>query len=170
MNNVVVITGPTGSGKTSIAEKLAKQLDKCVNIDADHIKHTIPSGFYKDDKNPGGWSFNEWELVGESIGLLAENFLQKEFSVIINGYLPKEAWQEIEKRISIDHKLLLWPDALRVYARDAKRPEELRMGQRAVDDHLALFMSDGYFKDFTKVDTSNHSVDESVEAVSRLLK
>mgnify|MGYP003591616781 FL=1 len=42
---VLAITGPTGSGKSTVSEKLAKQIDRCVNIDADHIKHMIVSGF-----------------------------------------------------------------------------------------------------------------------------
>jgi adenylate kinase family enzyme len=49
----LVITGPAGVGKSTVAEKLAKQLGHCVNIDADHIKHMIVSGFYKDDSAGG---------------------------------------------------------------------------------------------------------------------
>ena len=56
MNFVLALTGPAGSGKSTIAEKLAKQIDRCANIDADHIKHMIVSGFFKDDKKAGGWS------------------------------------------------------------------------------------------------------------------
>ena len=50
MNFVLALTGPAGSGKSTIAEKLAKQIDRCVNIDADHIKHMIVSGFFKDER------------------------------------------------------------------------------------------------------------------------
>ena len=73
---ILAITGPSGAGKSTVGEKLAKQLDKCVNIDADHIKHMVVSGFYYDRANPEDekeWGFNEWALVGESIGLLAQN-------------------------------------------------------------------------------------------------
>jgi ADP-ribose pyrophosphatase YjhB (NUDIX family) len=52
----ILIAGGTGSGKTTIGEALAKQLDKCVSIDADHIKHMLVNGFVKDDSNAGGWS------------------------------------------------------------------------------------------------------------------
>ena len=74
MNFFLALTGPAGSGKSTIAEKLAKQVDRCVNIDADHIKHMIVSGFFKDDKKAGGWSFSEWGLVGDSIEILVANF------------------------------------------------------------------------------------------------
>ena len=58
---VLALTGPAGSGKSTVAEKVAKLSDRCVNIDADHIKHMIIGGFYKDD-SAGGWGFNQWGL------------------------------------------------------------------------------------------------------------
>ena len=102
MPRVIALTGPTGAGKTTIGEALAKRLDKCVNIDADHIKHMIVSGFYKDDSNPGGWSFSEWALVGESIGILAKNFADRGFDMVINGYIDEPAWSKISEAIKIE--------------------------------------------------------------------
>ena len=96
MNFVLALTGPAGSGKSTIAEKLAKQIDRCVNIDADHIKHMIVSGFFKDDKKAGGWSFSEWGLVGDSIGILVANFHKEDYRVVINGYIDEPAWTNIE--------------------------------------------------------------------------
>lgn len=118
---VLAITGPTGSGKSTVAEKIAKKLDNCVNIDADHIKHMLVSGFYKDDTNPGGWSFNQWGLVGDSIGLLAANFQIEGYKVIINGYIDEPAWTNIQKQVTITHKVLLLPDVSTVTQRDAGR-------------------------------------------------
>ncbi len=106
---VIAITGPAGSGKTTVADKLAKQLDRCVNIDADHIKHMIVSGFFF-ELNPDGtkkWGFNQWELVGDSIGLLAHNFQESGYSIIINGYLDEPAWEHIAKHVHFTHKFLL---------------------------------------------------------------
>ena len=106
MSFVLALTGPAGSGKSTIAEKLAKQVERCVNIDADHIKHMILSGFFKDDKNAGGWSFSEWGLVGDSIGLLVANFHKEGYSVVINGYIDEPAWTNIEQHLTITHKIL----------------------------------------------------------------
>ena len=166
---VLAITGPAGSGKSTVAERIAKSFQKCVNIDVDHIKHMIVSGFYKNDKNPAGWGFNQWGLVGDSIGMLAANFLKEGYSVVINGYLDEPAWTEIEQHISISHKILLLPRLDTVVARDAERKEEYILGKESVAEHHDKFSNDRLFSAFTKLDTSNHSVDETVEEIKKVL-
>jgi 2-phosphoglycerate kinase len=167
---VLAITGPTGSGKSTVSEKLAKQIDQCVNIDADHIKHMIVSGFYKDDTNPGGWSFNQWGLVGDSIGILAANFLKEGYKVIINGYLDEPAWSNIQKQVALTHKVLLLPHLDKVAQRDAERKEEVRMGQDAVNEHHKHFSTDSFFNDYIKLDTTNHTEDETVSKILEVVK
>ncbi len=169
---ILALTGPTGSGKSTIAEKLAKSLNKCTYIEVDHIKHMIVSGFSYELNSDGTkeWSYDQWELVGQSIGILAQNFLHHGYDVIICGYLPEEAWIRIEDDIEISHKVLLWPQAQENYERDASRSEDFRLGQATIDTHRQYFTSTDYFKGFTKLDTSGHSLDESLYAIERLLK
>jgi predicted kinase len=169
MSFVLVITGPTGSGKSTVAEKVAKRFDDCVNIDADHIKHMIVSGFYKDENNPGGWGFNQWGLVGDSIGLLARNFLDAGYHVIVNGYMDKPAWTNLQKHITFTHKILLLPHLDTVTQRDAGRNENVRMGDKAVNEHHVHFSANNFFKDFLKIDTTNHSADETVSEVMEIV-
>lgn len=167
---VLALTGPTGSGKTTIGEGLAKSLDKCVNIDADHIKHSIPSGFYKDDTNPGGWSYSEWELVGDSIGLLARNFLEKGFDVIVNGYIDEPAWSAIMDHVDLTHRVLLLPDLEEIVKRDAGRSEEIAMGRASVERHHKHFSTDKFFDDFTTINTSDQSVEETASTIRNILE
>jgi hypothetical protein len=169
MSFVLAITGPTGAGKSTVAEKIARQFDRCVNIDVDHIKHMIVSGFYKDESNPGGWGFNQWGLVGDSIGLLAKNFFGVGYSVIINGYVDEPAWTNIEKHITINHKVLLLPHIDTVIQRDAGRSEDVRMGSASIREHHAHFSGDSFFDDFTQLDTTDHSTEETIKDILKLL-
>lgn len=167
---IIAITGPAGSGKSTIGEKLAKRLDKCVNIDADHVKHMVVSGFHKDDTNAGGWSFSEWGLVGESIGLLAKNFQDKGFDVVINGYIDEPAWSEIEKQVELTYKFLLLPELEEVKNRDKHRTGDLAMGDVVVAEHHDHFSTSDTYSDFIKIDSTNHAVDETAGMIIDELK
>jgi ABC-type molybdenum transport system ATPase subunit/photorepair protein PhrA len=163
MDKCIAITGPAGSGKTTLGEMLAKKLGKCVNIDADHIKHMIVNGFYKDDTNPGGWSFSEWELVGQSIGLLAKNFQEQGYDVVINGYIDEPAWEAIKKEVELTHKFLLLPTLETVKARDKQRPGDIPMGEEAVTVHHNYFSDTDLYKDFEIIDSSAEKADATCQ-------
>ncbi len=169
---VLALTGPTGAGKTTLAEKLSKQLPRCVNIDADYIKHMVPSGFSLElyDDGTENWKYNEWELVGENIGLLAANFQDNDFDVIINGYIDKSSWKEIEKHIRITHKVLLIPDLAVNHARNSQRAENNQMHQNDVERHHKYFSSDIMFEDFVKIDSSSQSVEETEQQIQAILQ
>ena len=167
MNIVLAITGPTGSGKTTVADKLAQHIDRCVNIDVDYVKHFIASGFIY-DQSPAG--VQQWKLLGENIGLLARNFLGAGYNVIINGYINAPACENIQKHVTFTHKLLLLPHIDVAVQRDAGRKEEVKMGVDAVKEHYSYFSGDRFYDDFTRVDTTNHSVEETIRSIFGLIK
>ncbi len=168
---IAAITGPAGSGKTSVSAKLTKQLPKCVNIEADHVKHFVPSGFSYDKDTDGTerWNFNEWELVGECIGMLANKFQEKGFGVIINGYIDELGWPAIEKQIKITHKFLLLPHVDEAKLRDLQRPRDKAMGEKAIQEHHDYFSSNEFYDDFIKIDSTKQTIDETVNSIAKLL-
>lgn len=168
---ILALTGPAGSGKTTLASKLAKELPKCVNIDADHIKHMVPSGFHVETRADGAedWKYHEWELVGDNIGLLAANFVSKGFNVIINGYIDEPGWHAIEKHIAITHKVLLLPNLEVNQYRDKQRPGDEPMGDFDVKRHHDYFSSDNFLNDFIKIDSSEHTIEETANEIKGML-
>lgn len=166
---VIAITGPAGVGKSTVAEGVARSFDKCVNIEADHIKHMIVSGFYEDDSMPGGGGFTEWGLVGDSIGLLAANFLDSGFSVVVNGYIDESAWKNIEKHVTITHKFLLLPDLNTVLKRDSGRSEDATMGEETVRQHYTIFSANDFYNSFRKLDTAAHTAGQTVGNIVKII-
>lgn len=166
---VLALTGPTGAGKTTVGDKLAMSFERCVNIDADNIKHMIVSGFYEDSTMPGGGGFTEWGLVGESIGILAANFMSEGYSVIINGYIDEPAWTNIERHVTINHRILLLPELDTVINRDAGRNADDAMGEASVRQHHDTFSNSDYYTNFEMLNTTEQSIDETVAAVRAIL-
>jgi len=145
---VLAITGPAGSGKSTVANLLAKQIDKCVNIDAaDHVKHMVSNPFIYDDSTEG---VKQWELLGDNIGALATNFINSGYNVIINGYINEPAWRKIQSHIVLTHKVLLLPNMDTVINRDSLRPADYVMGKEEVKKHHDYFSSSHFFNNFQR--------------------
>ena len=155
MSKVIAITGPTGAGKTSVAEALTKKLSTFVNIDADHLKHMNPNAFTRIVKSDGeeDWPYSSWGLLGENVALLTNNFLKHGYDVVINGWLEVESWKEIDKQININHRIILLPDIETNKQRDAGRTEQVKMGEKAVERGHKYFSSTDYYNNFTRLES-----------------
>jgi hypothetical protein len=163
---VLALTGPGGSGKSTIARILAGRLPECVNIEADHVKHFIVSGFRYDE--PEG--VDQWRLLGANLGMLATNYEAAGYNVIVNGYLTVEAWQALFDRVTPTHRVLLLPVFEMVLARDAARPADDRLGEDELRRFHTFFYDHPIFKDFVAIDSTNLTVEESAAAVEGLLR
>ncbi len=170
MGKVIAITGPTGSGKSSVSLALAKTIEKCVFIEIDHIKHMIISGFYK-NKEPDGeeaWRYSEWRLVGEAIALMSKNFADHGFAVVIGGYMHTEGWGELSSNLKINHKFMLYPAKETIKIRDVERDEKYYMGEETIDEHID-YLSSPAFDDFIRIDSTEQNVEETVEQIIELV-
>jgi hypothetical protein len=163
---VLAITGPTGSGKTTVATELAKQINNCVNIDADTVKHMIVTGFIYGDSAEG---IPQWELLGANIGMLAKNFQDAGYGVIINGYINEPAWNNIQRCVTLDRKVLLLPHVDTITRRDAGREADIQMGEETVKEHHGYFSGAAFYQDFVKIDSTSHSLNETVQAIKDVI-
>lgn len=158
---LIAITGPTGSGKSTTAQLLAEQFDPCVNIDVDLVKHFIVSGFRYEEAD----GVDQWKLLGKNLGMLAVNFHQEGYNVIINGYLREQAWAEVEKYVKFTHAFLLLPTLEVTRTRNLGRDAKDQMDNESVLKHYEFFAKHKYYANFTKIDSSAQGVNETVELI-----
>jgi len=171
MPKIIAITGPSGAGKTTIAEEFTKRNKSFSNIDVDHLKHMNPNAFTKiiDEDGDEDFPYSAWGLLGKNVALLAQSFLDSGLNVIINGYLEVESWQEIEKLLKLDHKFLLLPDEATNIKRNSQRTKEVKMCEKAVRLGQKYFRKTEFYEDFITLDTTHQTVDMIIDQILKYI-
>ncbi len=97
MPEVLILTGPHGTGKSSVAEALAERYDRVAHIPVDTLRHFItPTGYVA----PGKPGFDrQHALAVRNACAMARNFLEERIAVIVediviarddlDAYLPE---------------------------------------------------------------------------------
>jgi chloramphenicol 3-O-phosphotransferase len=82
MPDVLILTGPPGAGKSTVARALADRYDRVAHIDVDTLRHFVmPTGYVA----PGRPGFERQQaLATRNACALALNFLAERFAVIID--------------------------------------------------------------------------------------
>jgi energy-coupling factor transporter ATP-binding protein EcfA2 len=162
----VMITGPTASGKSTVAALLAKRLSPSVNIDVDTVKHFVVGGFQYDGSDVG---IHQWELLGDNLGLLAARYQRHGYHVIVHGYLNIGGWNHLHNHVTFDHKIVLLPNPDVLNTRDVERIAEYQMGPEWTAKHHAYFSADPFFVEFTVIDSSEHSPNDTADVIETLI-
>lgn len=165
---VLALTGPAGSGKSTVAKTLAKQIERSVNIEVDHVKHMIVNGFAYETLDARG--IKQWELLGTNLGALAHNFAKENYHVIINGYLNEQGFKKLLQQVQLTHQILLLPLIEVTTSRDTERPPDKRLDATTIARHHNYFSNTVFYDNFMRIDSSHHTIDETVLAILSILE
>ena len=165
--SVLILNGPTGTGKNTIAEILSKKRGRCVVIDVDLLRLMV--------KNPhkAPWQDEEGKhqqlLGGSNACLLTKEFIKNDFSVIIldvlsyetakfykdnlNEFEPKlvlllPTWEEIVRRNKTRERRLTDEELKMVYQQQTelktydKKIDNTKLSAEEVAEKLVEYMND----------------------------
>lgn len=157
MNNLYIITGPAGVGKSTVSKKIAEQLDKSVLIEGDDIYNQFVGGRiapYKDNA--------PLDLFWDNSLMLIENYLKNGYDVVFNYIIMKDRFTKLKekfKQYQVKFVVLLTNEET-IVKRDLERPIDCRMGERSII-LLNAFKNEKYNKNYL-LDTTYISIDNSV--------
>ncbi len=165
---VVIVTGPAGAGKSTVARELCRRFERAAHIAVDALRHMVVSGYAS--PLPGRTDAEEarrqGELARRNAAALARNFACAGFHAVIDDVL--------ERREELDEYLAalagctvacvtLLPTAEALRARDAGRPPAERMGARALALHRAI-AANGETRGL-RLDTSAWTPEQTVDVI-----
>ena len=89
MAEILILTGPHGVGKSTVALALADRYDRVAHVEVDQLRHIVtPTGY----KAPGKDGFERQHAIAvRNASDIARNFYAERFAVIIDDVLTSRA-------------------------------------------------------------------------------
>ncbi len=89
MAEILILTGPHGVGKSTVALTLADRYDRVAHVEVDELRHIVtPTGY----RAPGKPGFErQHEIAVRNATDIARNFYAERFAVIIDDVVPTSA-------------------------------------------------------------------------------
>jgi adenylate kinase family enzyme len=137
LNQVIVVTGPPGAGKSSVAEAICERFDRMMHIEVDHLRHWVKAGYrhpWLDDPQAA----EQGVLAVRNASAIAREADALRYAAVIDDVvfasqaaLYREAFAGIGGNV---HFVLLLPSLEVALARDGQRVETIRDRVRALHE------------------------------------
>lgn len=172
---IVLINGPIASGKTSVAQSLAKQWDKGVHLDVDIIRNFVKGGFAEEDVlyKDGDVIKDRFQLKIQAIMAtiqLALFYVSAGYSVFISDPIYLKEIEDVYRKglSSVNDTSVLYLYLQEDYAELMKRVRTRSTPENEPDSKVQHFCS--LFEVFDKtnwnvISTNNLSKEEVLETV-----
>lgn len=164
-NFICLITGPAGSGKSSVSKELAGKFERSAVIEVDTLRHMIKGGYVRP------WPYNEEVELQLSLSVknacgMANNFLEKGFNVFIDDVVG----QKILKQYSDFFKdknfkvFLLMPSVEALLQRFDNRGDNKDLRERTIELHKSFFEKKDQLN-CQVVNSSDQTLEETVDEI-----
>lgn len=176
---VLILSGPAGSGKSSIAQQFCEMLPRSVHIKVEPLRDRAYSVLVAQPMAAGGheagakaevWS-GKTEEAREQAADLAAAYIHTGYHVIIDDVIeaPTELKLYQDGLNDLDVRIVtLMPSLEELERRDKMRPVEAQAGSRIKEFHANMVRQ--LSSHSSVLDTSHETVQETVQRILDLLK
>ncbi|MBP6856679.1 MAG: AAA family ATPase [Candidatus Pacebacteria bacterium] len=162
---ICLITGPSGSGKSSTSKALANKFERSAVIEVDTLRHMIKGGYVRP------WPYNEEVELQLSLSVknacdMANNFLEKGFNVFIDDVVGKKILEQYsnffnDKNFKV---FILIPSVDALLKRFDDRGEDKELRERTIELHK-MFLEKQDQLNGQIINSSDQTLEETVDEV-----
>jgi guanylate kinase len=159
---LIVLTGPAGAGKTSVADELATRFPRSVSFSLDTIRHFVKGGYC----DPWGQvAVPQVELARAIAVDMIRRYTGSGYVTIVDGIFFEDELHSLRREFEDVHAFALLPSLETVMRRDRARPADQQQPARSEELHREF--SSAKLVNFKVIDSTEQTVRETVASILR---